>query len=431
MLDALLAEARIRWGLDLALGLQVVATERLVATPLDPTRPLVLAAAALLGAPVTRPTGSTGPGPAGASGSVATSGPVGDERPVEAVRPLPGRHGPRGHDPLAVLRRLYPADHPVGRFRVPDGTTVGALTEADLATPLYLGPADPVTAPAGPWTLPWLSDRLRAPDGCPWDREQTHASLRGHLLEETYEVYDALANGATPELADELGDLLLQVILHAQLAAAAGVFDLTDVQAAISAKIVRRHPHVFGDAEARTASDVNRQWERIKADERADADRADADRTDGAPAAKPVRGALDGIGSSLPALAASQEMQERAAHIGYDWPSIEGVIGKVHEELGELLAAGTDAERSEELGDLLMVLVNVGRWHGIEAEAALRAANDKFRRRFREVERLAAEQGVALRDLDFAAHDALWDQAKVLVAGQAPAGAPLVEESAR
>jgi len=321
-----------------------------------------------------------------------------------------------------VLRRLYPADHPVGRFRVAEGTTVGALTEADLAAPLYLPPADPVEAPAGAWTLPWLSDRLRAPDGCPWDREQTHASLRGHLLEETYEVYDALANGATPALADELGDLLLQVILHAQLAAEEGVFDLTDVQAAISAKIVRRHPHVFGDAEARTASDVNRQWERIKADERAD---------DAGSGAKPAKGALDGISSSLPALAASQEMQERAAHIGYDWPSVEGVVAKVHEELAELLAARTDAERTEELGDLLMVLVNVGRWHGIEAEAALRAGNDKFRRRFREVERLAAERGVALRDLDFAALDALWDQAKALVAGQAPSGAPLVEEGVR
>ena len=410
MLDALLAEARIRWGLDSAQGVQVVATERLIATPLDPTRPAVLAPMATLGSPP----------PAGAS--APEDPPAADAPAPDVVRALPGRHGPRGHDPLAVLRRLYPADHPVGRFRVADGTTVGALTEADLATPLYLPPAEPVAAPAGPWTLPWLSDRLRAPDGCPWDREQTHESLRGHLLEETYEVYDALANGATPALADELGDLLLQVILHAQLAAEEGVFDLTDVQAAISAKIVRRHPHVFGDAEARTAGDVNRQWERIKADERADVAGLEA---------KPARGALDGISSSLPALAASQEMQERAAHIGYDWPSVDGVIAKVHEELGELLAARTDAERSEELGDLLMVLVNVGRWHGIEAEAALRAANDKFRRRFREVERLAAERGVALRDLDFAALDALWDQAKALVAGGAPAGAPLVEEGAR
>jgi tetrapyrrole methylase family protein/MazG family protein len=426
MLDALLAEARIRWGLDPAQGLQVVAIERLIATPLDPTRPAVLARAAVIGGATPAPW----PAPAPATADEATA----DAPPAETVRALPGRHGPRGRDPLAVLRRLYPADHPVGRFRAADGTTIGALTEADLASPLYLPPAAPMAAPAGPWTLPWLSDRLRAPDGCPWDREQTHASLRGHLLEETYEVYDALANGATPALADELGDLLLQVILHAQLAAEEGVFDLADVQAAISAKIVRRHPHVFGDAEARTASDVNRQWERIKADERADADRSDgsdgSDASDGS-AAKPARGALDGISSSLPALAASQEMQERAAHIGYDWPSVDGVIEKVHEELAELLAARTDAERSEELGDLLMVLVNVGRWHGIEAEAALRAGNDKFRRRFREVERLAAERGVALRDLDFAALDELWDQAKALVAGQAPSDASLVEEGAR
>jgi tetrapyrrole methylase family protein/MazG family protein len=258
--------------------------------------------------------------------------------------------------------------------------------------------------------MPWISDRLRRPDGCPWDREQTHESLRNHLLEEAYEVYDALGAGATPALAEELGDLLLQVILHAQLAAEAGVFDLTDVNAAIAAKIVRRHPHVFGDAEARTASDVNRQWERIKADERAGAAGAAAEAETGA--APEPKGALDGVSRILPALAASQEMQERAANIGYEWPSIDGVLDKVTEELGELASAATDAERAEEYGDLLFVLVNVARWQGIEAEAALRAANDKFRRRFRSVERQAAGRGVALRDLDFEALDALWDTAK-------------------
>ena len=178
--------------------------------------------------------------------------------------------------------------------------------------------------------MPWISARLREPDGCPWDREQTHESLRNHLLEEAYEVYDALAGGATPELAGELGDLLLQVVLHAQLAAEEGVFDLTDVWAAIGSKIVRRHPHVFGDAEARTAADVNRQWERIKAGERAEAAAAG----DGTRRAK---SALDGISRSLPALAASQEMQERAANLGYDWPSIDGVLDKVREEVGELV----------------------------------------------------------------------------------------------
>ncbi len=271
---------------------------------------------------------------------------------------------------------------------------------------------------AGPWGMPAISDRLRRPDGCPWDREQTHRSLRNHLLEEAYEVYDALDGEAGPELAGELGDLWLQIVLHAQLAAEEGAFDLADVQAAITSKIVRRHPHVFGDAEVRTAADVNRQWERIKAAERAEAaaeaanahDTAGRSRVDSA-MVEP-KSALDGISRALPALAASQEMQDRAAHLGYEWPTVEGVLEKVREEVGELRAATTEAERAEELGDLLFVLVNVARWHDIEAEAALRGANDKFRRRFRSVERQAAERGVALRDLPFEELDRLWDQAK-------------------
>ncbi|MDT4947167.1 MAG: tetrapyrrole methylase family protein / MazG family protein [Pseudonocardiales bacterium] len=385
MLDALVAEARLRWGLDLSAGLQVVAAERLVATPIEPSRPVLVVPLATLRA--------------GSDGAAEPD-------------PLPGRHGPAGRDPLAILRRLYPADHPVGRFGAAEGGAVGELAADDLHAPFYLTPVAPELAVASPWAMPWISDRLRRPDGCPWDREQTHESLRNHLLEEAYEVYDALGAGATPALAEELGDLLLQVILHAQLAAEEGVFDLTDVNAAIAAKIVRRHPHVFGDAEARTASDVNRQWERIKADERAGAAEAAAE-TGAADSTVPEpKGALDGVSRILPALAASQEMQERAANIGYEWPSVEGVLDKVTEEIGEFADATTPAERAEEYGDLLFVLVNVARWHGIEAEAALRAANDKFRRRFRSVERQATGQGVALKDLDFAGLDALWDAAK-------------------
>jgi MazG family protein len=294
----------------------------------------------------------------------------------------------------------------------------------DLATPAYLAPIAPELAAAGPWAMPWISARLRAPDGCPWDREQTHLSLRKHLLEEAYEVADALEGGATPALADELGDLLLQIVLHAQLAAEEGMFDLADVQANLARKIVRRHPHVFGDAEARTASDVNRQWERIKAEERATAaSEAQAETTgadgsdagDGDATPTPVRGALDGISSAMPALAASQEMQERAANLGYDWPSLDGVLDKVVEETDELreaAASGDPTAWAEEFGDLLFVLVNVARKRGIEAETAVRAANAKFRRRFGSVERQAAERGVALRELDFAALDALWDTAK-------------------
>jgi tetrapyrrole methylase family protein/MazG family protein len=412
VLDRLVEEAHARWGLDAAQGLQVVAAERLVATPIEPSRPVLVV-----------PLGMLAAGPSGAG--------------VDHAEPLPGRHGPDGRDPLAILARLYPVDHPAGRLAGIE-TTVGALTVADLAAPLYLPPVAAELAAASPWAMPYISDRLRRPDGCPWDREQTHESLRKHLLEEAYEVYDALEHGATPALAEELGDLLLQVVLHAQLAAEAGVFDLTDVQASIARKIVRRHPHVFGDAVAETAGDVLRQWERIKAVERADAAEANADAnaeahaeagTEDALASdassgishaatgiknpkRTQKGALDGISPSMPALAASQEMQERAAALGYDWPDIEGVLDKVVEELGELARATTGVDRREEFGDLLLVVVNVGRKLGIETEAALRAANEKFRGRFRRIERMVGERGVAIRDLDFATLDELWDAAK-------------------
>ena len=394
MLDALVAEACERWGLDLSAGLQVVATERLIATPIEPSRPVLLVPLAMLG-----------------DGAASSK-----DEPAEPAAPLPGRHGSHGRDALTLLARLYPAGAQVVRLGGDGATTIEALGSADLAGPLYLAPITPEAAVAGPWAMPYISHRLRQPDGCPWDREQTHASLRKHLLEEAYEVYDALERGATPALAEELGDLLLQVVLHAQLAAEAGVFDLADVQAAIGRKIVRRHPHVFGDAVARTAADVNRQWERIKADERA---------ADLAPDA--ARGALDGISASMPALAASQEMQERAAALGYDWPSVEGVLDKVAEELAELAHATNERDRHEEFGDLLLVVVNVARRLGIESEAALRAANEKFRGRFRRIERMVAERGVAMRDLDFRTLDELWDAAKAeeraALAGAAAASA--------
>ncbi len=385
MLDALVAEARDRWGMDVSAGIQIVPAEALTSTPIEASRPLLIVPLADFGASVD-----------------------------QAARPLPGRHGPEGRDPLRVLARLYPPGAAVARLGTSAGasTTIVELTAPDLSGPLYVPPIAAELASAGPWAMPYISDRLRQPDGCPWDREQTHASLRKHLLEETYEVYDALDGGATPALAEELGDLLLQVILHAQLAAEAGVFDLADVQAAIARKIVRRHPHVFGDAVARTATDVNRQWERIKAGEREEAARDAAGGGDGDALPAAPKSALDGISPSMPALAAGQEMQERAAALGYDWPDIEGVLDKVAEELGELARATTAAERQEEFGDLLLVAVNVGRKLGIEAEAALRASNHKFRSRFRRVERMARERGVALRDLDFATLDHLWDAAK-------------------
>jgi tetrapyrrole methylase family protein/MazG family protein len=410
MLDALVVEARRRWGLDPGAGLQVVPAERLVAFPIEASRPLIVVPLEALAA-----------AEADAGGALASE--------AAAAQPIPGRHGPGSRDPVALLRRLYPGDHPV-HSRDGDGT-VGGLGTDDLRRPLYVPPLAPELASAGPWSMPYISHRLRQPDGCPWDREQTHQSLRKHLLEETYEVYDALEHGATPELAEELGDLLLQVVLHAQLAAEAGVFDLADVESSIARKIVRRHPHVFGDAVAQTAADVTRQWERIKAEERGEAAQreaagesagagdagassgdAGASSGDSGGAAATVKGALDGISSALPALAASQEMQERAAALGYDWPDVSGVLEKVAEELAELAAAGSAAERREEFGDLLLVITNVGRKLGIESEAALRAANAKFRSRFQRVERMVRERGVSMRDLDFGTLDGMWDQAK-------------------
>jgi MazG family protein len=247
--------------------------------------------------------------------------------------------------------------------------------------------------------------RLRQPDGCPWDREQDHRTLKPFLLEETYEVYDALDGGATPELAEELGDLLLQIVLHAQYAAEAGVFDLSDVQRGITAKIISRHPHVFGDVQADTAAEVMRNWEQIKADERA----AGGDSRVPDPE---MPAAFKGLSRSLPALAYADEMQGRAASLGYDWPDLEGVIDKIAEEATELLAATTDDDRHEEFGDLLFVLVNMGRKLGIDAEAALRSASRKFASRFARVERLADQEGLQLKALGLDALDDLWQLAK-------------------
>jgi tetrapyrrole methylase family protein/MazG family protein len=353
----------------------------------------------------------------------ATSQAVAETTPARPFVPgvLPGRHA-RPAEPLAILAALYPVDHAVlGLGGGPD-RTIATLSTSDLAeaTAWYVPPLLDEANVASPHGLPWLAARLRAPDGCPWDREQTHLTLRKHLLEEAYEVYDALEEGPTPALADELGDLLLQVVLHAEHAAEAGVFDMTDVYRSIMAKIVRRHPHVFGDVEAPTAGDVLRNWETIKAGERADAAAAATASTastlpDAAPVQEPVpRGSMPaafaGVSRSLPALAYAQEIQERAASLGYDWPDVAGVIDKLEEEALELLAADGEAERREEFGDLLLVIVNLGRKLGVDAEAALRSANAKFAGRFARVERLA--DGRPLATMTFDELDELWARAK-------------------
>ncbi len=329
--------------------------------------------------------------------------PVGDAPdPEDPYATLPGRHG-HGRDPVSLLHRLYPPAHPV--LTTTGETTVGEVTAEALAAEPHLLPAlDPQSNPASMFGLPWLVHRLRQPDGCPWDREQDHQTLKPFLLEETYEVYDALDLGAGPDLAEELGDLLLQIVLHAQYAAEEGIFDMSDVQRAVTTKIISRHPHVFADVVADTPDEVMRNWEQLKAAERT---------ANGKKVRDPeMPEAFKGLSRSLPSLAYADEMQGRAAALGYDWPDLEGVIDKVAEEATELLAATSDDERKEEYGDLLFVLVNMGRKLGVDPEGALRSASRKFASRFARVERLAEEQGVELKALGLDALDDLWQLAK-------------------
>ena len=248
--------------------------------------------------------------------------------------------------------------------------------------------------------------RLRDPDGgCAWDLDQDFRSIAPFTLEEAYEVVDAIERGDLDDLRDELGDLLLQVVFHARMAEEVGAFDFADVARAIRDKLVRRHPHVFGDARVEGAAALKRAWEAEKARERA-ARRAARGAAESEPSA------LDGVARALPALARAAKVQGRAARVGFDWPDAEPVYAKVVEELDEVRAAASTEAVEDELGDLLFSAVNLARHLGVDPEAALRRASAKFERRFREVERLAAGRGPALDALDLAALDALWDEAK-------------------
>ena len=240
--------------------------------------------------------------------------------------------------------------------------------------------------------------RLRGPGGCPWDAEQTHESLKRNLLEECYETLEAIDGGQPLELAEELGDILVQVAFHADIARAAGDFDIADVLTAINRKLIRRHPHVFGDGKASDAREVERNWEQLKAEERRQA-------------GKPEPSAMDSVPAALPALTAAQLIQDRAARFGFDWDDAGGVLDKLVEEIGEFRAA-TPEERADEFGDVLFAIVNLARWSGIQAEDALRQANAKFRNRYRVMERLAAERGLDFTALPLDDKEALWQEAK-------------------
>ncbi len=316
------------------------------------------------------------------------------------------------HSPLVAsnvkltLMSVYPDDYPVQL--VHGAGTVAARVEAiklfeidrsrdiGLLTALYIPPLESGTS------FEEFQDviaHLRAPEGCPWDREQTHLSLRPYLLEETYEVLTALDTEDQDALSEELGDLLLQIVLHAQVATEYGEFTMVDVIKGIHDKLIRRHPHVFGDLDIEDKEMVLQNWEKLKSDERG------GDQNRG-------NGVLDGVSGILPALVQAQTYQERVKRVGFDWPNIKGVFEKIDEELLEVQKAKSDQEKESEIGDLLFSVVNLARWLNIDAESALRSANSRFRTRFEELELEVKSQGKELSALRLDDLDRLWNAIK-------------------
>lgn len=249
--------------------------------------------------------------------------------------------------------------------------------------------------------------RLRQPDGCPWDREQTHQSIGKNMIEEAYEALDCIEAGDEAHLREELGDVLMQVVLHAQIAADAGAFTMADVARDINDKLIRRHPHVFGECSADSADEVLAIWDSVKLAEKGAKD------ADAAEAGERPEGLLEGVPRSLPALMEAQKVSRKAASAGFEWETVADVWDKVAEERAEFEAEATGtAERELEFGDLLFALVNVARKEGIDAESALRASTAKFRERWAAMENAAYEGGVALESLTTERLNSLWDKVK-------------------
>lgn len=283
------------------------------------------------------------------------------------------------HSVAVEARRLHELDH---------------RTSFDDWTTLYV---PSVPAPGSVAAFHEVMTHLRSPEGCPWDREQTHESIRHNLLEEAYEVLDAIDAHDMSMLREELGDLLMQVLFHTQMAVEGGDFTLPQVVAGSVNKLVRRHPHVFGDVDVSDSQQVLRNWEQLKAQER------------GGKAED--KGPFDGIPTAMPALARAQEIQGRAARLGFDWPAAEGVWEKVHEELDELHRA-EESQQEPEFGDVLFSLVNLARWLDVDAESALRTANRRFVERFEAMQELAKGQGRAFEDMTLDEMDRLWENVK-------------------
>jgi len=295
---------------------------------------------------------------------------------------------------LSVLRKLYPHDHRSALYREMGGPVLN-LSLADLeadtqALALYLPPLEPHSSFE---SLQNTVAHLRAPDGCPWDREQTHESLRKHLLEEAYETLEALDQANLEGLREELGDLLLQILMHAQIAQEQGNFQMSDVVSGIQSKLIRRHPHVFGDVEASSVDQVLNNWEHYKREER-----------EGGP--------LDGVPRSLPALAQSAELQDRAGRIGFDWAADEQRQSKFEGAFSRLAGEREQELRPEQLGDLLFVIVNYARRIKVDAEAELQRANQQFRIQFSNLLEAVSESGQQLEDLEIADLTQLWSDVR-------------------
>lgn len=307
------------------------------------------------------------------------------------------------------LLRHYPAEHVVTLVQGGSDAATQSVTRVKLhdldrhpsvnhLSALYVPCAVPEQAFGSFDSLVQIVARLRAPDGCPWDREQTHASLKPYVVEEAYEVVEAIDRGDPTMLSEELGDLLLQVLLHAEVAREANDFDITDVIAGIAEKMVRRHPHVFGDVSVSGAQEVLVNWEAIKKAER---ENEGDEKT-----------MFSGVPLHMPALQAAQEIQGRAARVGFDWKDIGGVLDKVAEEVEELSHAQGASALHEEFGDILFAMVNAARHLGVNAEMALRDSNRKFVERFTQMEQTSREQGTNFASLTLEEQDALWNRVK-------------------
>ena len=305
-----------------------------------------------------------------------------------------------------TLNAVYPDEHPV-RLVHAAGTPdlmiedislyeIDRSRHIDITTAMYLPPLGEGTSLEA---FQEIIAHLRAPDGCPWDKKQTYLTLRKHLLEETYETLAAMDQEDPAKMAEEFGDLLLQIVLNAQIGVEEGDFSMTDILHGIYSKIIRRHPHVFGDVKVSGEEGVLVNWEKIKKEERT---------SNG----EEKKSLLDGVPIVFPALSQAQEIQDRAARVGFDWKNEQGVIDKMHEELGEVKSAETPEEFEEEIGDLIFSVVNLARWRKVDAESALRAANQKFRNRFGFIESYAREKGCEVSTLTFEQLDDLWNQAK-------------------